>query len=214
MSRQELKQKARESLTGKYGEAFIVMLLFSILTSVATNIGGAIATYIEFGSESYEIYGTTITLSYMSEIISLIISSLLSFGYLNFFLKISRNENAEINDLWSKINMFFPYLGVSILIGLFTSLWSLLFIIPGIIASFSYSMTYYIMLDNPNMSCLDAIKESKRIMKGHKWDYFVLNLSFIGWILLGIFTLGILYIWLVPYIAVTECNFYNEIKKA
>lgn len=85
-------------------------------------------------------------------------------------------------------------------------------IIPGIIASISYSLAQYIMLDEPNLSPMDCIRKSKEMMKGHKGECFCLALSFIGWIILGIFTLGILYFWLVPYMSVTMCNFYNKLK--
>ena len=61
------------------------------------------------------------------------------------------------------------------------------------------------------MGNFDTIKKSKELMKGHKWEFFLLNLSFIGWIILGVFTLGILYLWLIPYMSVTMCNFYNEL---
>lgn len=74
-------------------------------------------------------------------------------------------------------------------------------------------MAYYIMLDHPEMRPLEAIKESKRIMNGHKLDYFILQLSFLGWAILGIFTFGILWLWLIPYMNVTNCHFYNEIKE-
>lgn len=99
------------------------------------------------------------------------------------------------------------------LTSVFTFLWSLLFIIPGIIASLSYSMVYFIALDNLELSALDVIRKSKEMMRGHKGEYFVLGLSFIGWGILGIFTLGILYLWLIPYMQVTMANFYNELKE-
>lgn len=204
MNRVELKEKAKESLTGKYGDAIgIVLLLFAIsfITGIGCNI---LKDILGISKDSYSILNT---------ICSLILSGLFTLGYTSYFLKISRDEDVEISELWSKMNLFVPYIVVSILIGLFTTLWALLLIIPGIIAAFSYSMTFYIMLDNPEMSPMEAIKESKRIMNGHKMDLFILELSFLGWAILGIFTFGILYLWLIPYMNVTTCNFYNEIKE-
>ena len=107
--------------------------------------------------------------------------------------------------------MFVSYLVISLLVGIFVTLWSLLLIIPGIIAALGYSQVYLVKLDNPEMGDFDAIKKSKELMKGHKWEFFLLGLSFIGWMILGIFTLGILYLWLIPYMSVTMCNFYNEL---
>ena len=74
-------------------------------------------------------------------------------------------------------------------------------------------MASLIKLDNQDMKAMDCIRKSKEMMKGHKWEYFKLMFSFIGWIILGIFTFGILYFWLMPYMMVTECNFYNELLK-
>ena len=201
-TRAELKAMAKESLQGKYGDAIVITVLLFIISAL---IGGATAAFTtNMSEENAEI---------IESIVELILSGLFTFGYLSFFLKISRNEDVEINELWSKTSMFMTFIAAAILISLFTTLWTLLLIIPGIIAAYSYQMTLYILLDNPNMNVMDAIKESKRMMKGHKMDYFILQLSFIGWIILGIFTLGILYLWLVPYMNVTMCNFYNNLKE-
>ena len=131
---------------------------------------------------------------------------------LSYFLKVSRNEPVTYKELFSKTNLFWSYLGIALLTSLFIILWSFLFIIPGIIASISYSLIYYIKLDNPELSASEVISKSKEMMNGHKWDYFVLGLSFIGWSILGIFTFGVLYLWLFPYMQVTYANFYNSLK--
>lgn len=101
---------------------------------------------------------------------------------------------------------------VSFFTTLFTFLWSLLLIVPGIIKSFSYAMAMYIWSENKEMGALEAINKSKKMMDGHKMDYFVLGLSFIGWILLGCITLGIALIYVIPYMETTMANFYNSIK--
>lgn len=201
-TRAELKEAAKNSLKGKYGDAISVTILFSLIT-------GGIASLVQVFTSSMgeNVQGIS------SSCIELVAACLVTFGYMSFFLKISRNEKVEINELWSKTDMFTTFLVSAILIGLFVSLWTLLLIIPGIIASYSYKMTHYILLDNPDMSVMDAIKKSKEMMVGHKMDLFVLELSFIGWALLGILTCGILYLWLTPYMVVTECNFYNNLKE-
>ena len=99
------------------------------------------------------------------------------------------------------------------LVGLFTFLWSLLLIVPGIVKYYSYSMTPYILIDNPELSANQAINMSKKMMKGHKFDLFFLHLSFIGWIFLSIFTLGIGLLWLMPYMMTAQAAFYQDIKK-
>lgn len=201
MNRIELKNRAKESLKGKYGEA-IKLLLITFAISFAT---GFVIGFLNLDEDIAEL---------ISSIVSLAVAGLLGFGTVSFFLKISRNETVTYKELFSKINMCFSYLGISLLVGLFTALWSLLLIIPGIIAAINYSLVYFVKLDNPELGALEVLRKSKEMMNGHKWDFFVLILSFLGWAILGIFTLGILYLWLVPYIQVTYANFYNSLKEA
>ena len=98
------------------------------------------------------------------------------------------------------------------MVTLYTLFWGLLLIIPGIIKSLAYSMTYFISKDHPEYSIDECIEASKRMMDGHKGELFVLYLSFIGWFLLGILTLGIGYLWLIPYMDTTIAHYYEELK--
>ena len=95
---------------------------------------------------------------------------------------------------------------------IFLTLWSLLFIIPGIIKSFSYAMTFYIKNDHPEYSAIDAITESRRMMDGHKMRYFILQLSFIGWWIVGALCLGIGTLWVKAYVASANAAFYEDLK--
>ena len=199
MNRALLKENAKKSLQGKYGDAIALLgIMFAISFALGLVIG--------FFRLEEDLAST------LSDLCSLLISCALGFGMTSYFLKISRNEPVTYNELFSKTNMFVSYLSISLLVGLFTFLWTLAFIIPGIIASLSYSMVFFVKLDNPDMGAMDVLRKSKQIMSGHKMDYFVLGLSFLGWAILGAFTLGILYLWLIPYMQVTYANFYNSIK--
>ena len=199
MNRALLKQNAKKSLQGKYGDAIALLgIMFAISFALGLVIG--------FLGLEENLASTLADLCY------LLISCALGFGMTSYFLKISRNEPVTYNELFSKTNMFVSYLSISLLVGLFTFLWTLAFIIPGIIAALSYSMVFFVKLDNPDMGAMDVLKKSKQIMSGHKMDLFVLGLSFLGWTILGVFTLGILYLWLIPYMQVTYANFYNSIK--
>lgn len=100
----------------------------------------------------------------------------------------------------------------NILKGIFIFLWALLLVIPGIIKSYAYSMTSYIIADNPQIDFMEAIKESQNLMKGNKWRLFKLHFSFIGWYILGVLTLGLGFIFLYPYIQLSVANFYVEIR--
>ena len=101
---------------------------------------------------------------------------------------------------------------LNILTVFFVSLWSLLFYIPGIVKSIAYSMAPYILADNPNLTARQALTISKQITKGHKWELFVLQLSFIGWHFVGMLTFGLAYIWIIPYMSTTTAHFYNYLK--
>ena len=90
--------------------------------------------------------------------------------------------------------------------------WFLLFIIPGIIKAYAYAMTYYISYDNPELSAEECINRSMKMMYGHKLDLFLLDLSFIGWILLSILTLGVGMLWVTPYMYTSRAKFYEELK--
>ena len=98
--------------------------------------------------------------------------------------------------------------------GLYTFLWSLLFLIPGFVKYYAYSMTPYIMAEKPNMSINDAITKSREIMKGHKWQLFLLDLSFTGWMILSALTLGLALVYVWPYYNAARAAFYKEIKKS
>ena len=182
----------------------IKLFLIFFLISLASSMVIAILNYAGL-SESLT--------SILSDGVGILISGLLYFGYYSFFLKVSRNEEVTWQELFARTDLFLPYIAISFLVGFFTFLWTLLLMIPGIIAVLNYSMVYYVALDNPELGAMDVIRKSKELMNGHKMELFILQLSFIGWGIVGIFTLGILYFWLVPYMQVTMANFYNEIKK-
>lgn len=136
----------------------------------------------------------------------------LSLGISMFVLEIVRTKKSNFGTAFKGFNQFGSSLLASILMGIFTFLWSMLFVIPGIIAKFRYSMTYYILADNPNMSGMEAISKSKEMMKGHKGELFVIFLSFFWWYVLGAITFGLAYIYISPYICATVANFYEKIK--
>ena len=101
---------------------------------------------------------------------------------------------------------------MQLLVSIYTFLWTLLFIIPGFIAAFSYAMTPYILEENPYMPINDAIRQSKEMMRGNKWRLFCLEISFIGWAILCLLTCGIGFLWLTPYYNAAICAFYYDIS--
>ena len=117
---------------------------------------------------------------------------------------------------WSSLKNdgnFFRYVVCYILQGFVVLCWSLLLIIPGIVKSLAYSQTFYILRENPQMSPWEAMKESEKMMAGHKTDMFIFGLSFIGWVILVPFTLGIGYLFFVPYVLTSYASYYENLKK-
>ncbi|MBQ8821992.1 MAG: DUF975 family protein [Lachnospiraceae bacterium] len=142
-----------------------------------------------------------------------IIGGPVTLGYAKYNLNLVDGNNPQFSDLFSKFDCFGQGFCVQFLRGLFVFLWSLLFIIPGIVKNYSYSMAAYIAAENPDMSATDCITESRKLMDGNKGRFFCLNLSFIGWAFLCVFTLGIGYLFLKPYMEASYAAFYREIVR-
>lgn len=145
---------------------------------------------------------------------SIILAGPFGIGLSLVFMKLARNHNnVDLADLFTSFSDRF---GKDFLLGLmifvFTFLWSLLFIIPGIVKSYAYSMAYYISLDHPEWGWKECIEESKRITQGHKGELFVLDLSFIGWYIVGSLCLGIGILWVNPYHNTARANYYEALK--
>jgi uncharacterized membrane protein len=142
-----------------------------------------------------------------------IIGGPFNLGLIGYFIKKVRGEQALASSLFDGFNESF---GRAILLNLFLVifllLWSLLLFIPGIVKTFSYSMAYYILRDNPEMNALDVITASKKMMAGHKWRLFCLMFSFTGWALLCVLSFGIGFLWLWPYMEQSVANFYEDLK--
>lgn len=192
MNRAELKSAAKEQIKGKIGVLFLVTLIIALISGVA----GAILSLVPFGGL----------------VVSIIITPAFSLSVIRVYLNVVNGGQPEARDAFCGFDDFWAAFKVTFLVGLFTFLWSLLFIIPGIIKSYSYSMSLYILAENQGKPALECINESKAMTKGHKFDLFVLGLSFLGWALLCVITLGIAAIWVTPYMAATYANAYNLLK--
>lgn len=184
----ELMRMARASLKGKWGLAIGTLLVYM-----------AIAVVPQF-------------IPIVGPIAVLIITGPLGLGLAYFSLSISRNQDAKLEQIFEGFNNFVTALVAYLLMLLFIFLWMLLLIIPGIMAAIAYSMTFYILADDPSIKPMDAIDKSKKMMDGYKWKYFCLGLRFFGLALLCLLTLGIGFLWLFPYMYVTMANFYEYIK--
>ena len=137
----------------------------------------------------------------------------MTIGLCLIYLGMINGTKPGVGDLFKKADLFGKALWLTIITGFFIMLWSMLLWVPGIIKAISYSMGPFILAEHPDYTASKALNESKRIMKGHKMDFFVLSLSFIPWFLLCGITFGIAMIYVYPYYNTTLANFYNAIKE-
>ncbi|MDD6736382.1 MAG: DUF975 family protein [Clostridiales bacterium] len=192
MDRITIKEDAKRQISGYIGMFFIMTLIVSVITVVVglIPVAGALLSFIS--------------------------TALFDFAFVMIFLALSQGIKPEYNDIFSifkNTQLCGNALLLEILTMVFTFLWSLLFVVPGIIKGLSYAMAPYILAENDYfMTPSDAIKESMRIMNGHKLDLFVLNITFLGWFFASAVTFGLVGIYALPYYRATITNFYNEIK--
>lgn len=168
----------------------------------SADIGGAFLT----------IMTVIISIVLLWALITFFIGGAIELGYCRFNINLINGTNPQFKDLFSRFDIFWKAFGLRLAIVIFTILWSILLVIPGIIAAFSYSMAFYIMEEDPSMGIMDAIRESKEMMRGNKFRLFCLGFSFIGWLLLCALTLGIGLLWLGPYMNAAFAAFYLEIS--
>lgn len=192
MNRAEFKAAAKSQIKGKIGILFVITLIIGLISGAA----GAILSFIPGGN----LVG------------SIIISPAFSLSIIRVYLNVINGINPKAGDAFCGFDDFWSAFKVTFLVGLFTFLWSLLFVIPGIIKGFSYSMSTYILAENKGKPASECINESKAMTEGHKMDLFVLGLSFIGWGFLCAITFGIASIWVIPYMQATYANVYNSLK--
>ena len=158
--------------------------------------------------------GITVVLSLipiLGWVLSILTVGPLVVGYKKYFLRLLRQERVEFNQLFDGFSCFAPAFVASILCTVFIFLWTLLLVVPGIIAAISYSMTFFIIADNPQIDGLQAIRRSKQMMRGHKFKLFCLGCRFIGWFLLGVITLGIGFFFVGPYWTTAHAAFYQDL---
>ncbi len=191
----EFRRQAWNSIRGKWGTLAITYLVYFVIFGCV----GALSVIPSLGAV-------------LGSIVTLIITGPFSLGLSIISLNIVRGDNVTVNNLFVGFKRFLDAFLANLINGILIVLWSLLFIIPGIIKGYSCSMTYYILADNPSMTANDARKKSMDIMRGNKWRLFCLQLSFIGWLLLCVLTLGILTLWISPYIQTTTAAFYEDIS--
>ncbi|MCF0148961.1 MAG: DUF975 family protein [Clostridium sp.] len=202
MNRAELKFQAKEQLRGNWGVAIITVLVGNLFINT-TSITSGLEYIVEISDN------LTLTL----DLISIIFGGVISIGLSKFLLNFTTNrDEAKFTDLFSQFNIFFKALGLNLLMGFAILFASFLLIVPGIIVALMYSQACYILAEDPDKGIIECLRESSKLIYGYKWEFFVLELSFIGWWLLAVITLGIGSLWVEPYQKITETNFYLKLK--
>lgn len=191
----ELRAAARASLSGKWAGAVLTALVYLLLMGF---VPGVLNVYPKDGN-----WGNLLQLLLMP----------MAYGLAVAFLDNIRGGGAyQMSQLFRGFSEYGRVLGTGVLVGVYTFLWTLLLVVPGIIKSYSYAMTYYVLRDHPELQFNGAINRSMDMMKGHKFDLFYLQLTFVGWALLCILTAGIGLLWLVPYMSAAQAHFYEDLK--
>lgn len=215
MDSYQLRLTARQSLTGNYWSAVLVAFVASIFGALVVNSHSfSLDIDEEVIKNLPQIFKTVLILigsiGGTLGLVSFVLGGVVQLGYAQYLLKQHDREITSVKELFSQFDRFGQAFLQKFLRGLYTFLWTLLFIIPGIIKSFSYAMTPFIMAENPNMTAKEAITASKQLMEGHKWELFCLGFSFIGWYLLAALTLGIGTFFLNPYVEAAYAAFYRD----
>lgn len=203
----------------------IYMALSAVVSFLSSRLIGisyeTMERYMHFVTEGNLDYAFSVLASarpstgaYCIELALELVMSIVSVGFTLFILNTVRGTGAVYGNLLDGFGFFWRILLLNLVVGFFVLLWSLLLVIPGIIALYRYSMAVYVMLDHPEYGIMDCIRESKRITQGRKWELFVLDLSFIGWFLLtSIPFVGYLAsIWVTPYVAITRAYYYERLS--
>ena len=206
----ELRAQARERLEGKWG-TFVLMTFLMLVIQTILQIPGYIGSLLEILSPENVL--ASLSFSNISNILSLLALPL-SWGLTVSLLRNHREESVDLENLFDGFRggRYTRVFCALFLVNLFTFLWTLLLIIPGIMKAFSYALTPYILLDEPELTARQAITRSCEIMQGRRWKLFCLYLSFIGWGILSLLTFGIGFLWLAPYMNASIAAFYEDAR--
>lgn len=194
ISNSEIRAKARKALGGNiFGKTWLMSLLacviVSLVLSLVSSMSCGIGIYLLVGPLSVGLYGA--------------------------FAKLARGErDMEIGGVFDGCQDFGSNLVLGLMHNLLITLWSMLFVIPGIIKTYAYSMAFFIKADHPEYGWRECLSESEKMMQGNKWKLFCLQLSLVGWAILGSLACGIGTLWVTPYMYSCNAVFYEELKAA
>ncbi len=200
---EDFRSSARAKMTGKWATLALVTFIVSLILGVCTS------SYTTISSGNF----TTVCFTSLGTIAALVLNGPFELSQNKIALNVMRGKDVTIEMTFDGFKNFVNAFLLGLVNSIFIFLWSLLFVIPGIVKELSYSMSFYLLADNPELTQDQAREKSIAMMNGNKWRLFCLRFSFIGWYLLGIITCGILMFWVVPYVKCAEAEFYRDLIK-
>ena len=222
----DFRAAARRALTGRWLLAVLTGLVAALLGGASGLMefkvaasNGRVVGQVQLGmltlNISPSLWGWMSSMVILALAVSIawyVLGSVIQLGYARFNLDLTGGADARLESLFDYFRWFKTAFCARFLTGLFIFLWSLLLVIPGIVASYTYAMVPYILAEDPDLTASEAIAASKRLMEGNRWRLFCLEFSFIGWAFLCAFTLGIGNLFLTPYRAAAKAAFYRYLR--
>ena len=224
IDRIQLKREAKDIVRSARVSAYLFTLLYlaivNVLDVIRTYVNATVPAYMElyfpgipvpeFLAQAVELPGTLVL--FVSVMVWLLTTVLLA-GYTLYHLGVRRGEEMGYTSLFDGFSFVGKVILLQLIMMLLISLWSMLFVIPGVIASYRYRFALYNLCENPEMGVMEALAMSCAQTQGHKMDLFVLDLTFVGWRMLSVLTLGIGDIWITPYVMQTNMGYFQQIKQ-
>ena len=208
LTHKEIVAKAKENLEGQWGTAVVGGMLFIFLSSMANASAFVYQIALNLGGQ---LESNPVAIGIIT-ILGLLLLSIVSVGYCDMNRRMADGEQLKLETMFGGFSYAGKCIWLNLVMAFFIFLWSLLLIIPGIIASYRYMMAPYILAENPEISAMEAINRSKKMMDGHKAELFVLLLSLIGWAVLAILTCGIGLLFFVPYREAIMGQYYVSLR--
>lgn len=225
MNATDYRAAARNALSGRWPIAVLTGLVAALLGGLQSRItfqlqGDSQEQLIDTlyqlsptaASMVLSAIGVIGVLAFAYWVVSIVLGSVVNLGYVRFNLNLVDGRPAQLSDLFSCFGQLGGAIVLRLLTSLFVLLWSLLLVIPGIVAAYRYAAAPYIMAEDPNCGAMEALNRSKAMMDGHKMDLFLLDLSFIGWYILSAFTLGLGSLLLNPYTNAARAAFFRSLQ--
>lgn len=209
---------ARDALKGRWPGAVLAGLIAVWLGAFAVSLG-SISEYVLVVSASMMVLeyipGYLYIFAFLIVMIAIFyffVGGVVRLGYIDYNLALLDRRKARLSLLTSHFSLWWKMVVAKITWACIMLPMTLLLVIPGICANYAYAMVPYIIKEKKDFTVDEAFRASRRIMRGHKWQLFCLRFSFIGWYIVGILTLGLGFLFIIPYRSAAEAAFYNEIS--